>query len=120
MTEHDHQVALFHWASLAAGNYPELRRMYAIPNGGMRHRVVAAKLKAEGVKAGVPDVCLPVPRGGYHGLYIEMKKPGGKVSNSQKQWINWLQADGHLAVVCFGFEEAREILLDYLQGVISA
>ena len=74
MTEHDEQVALLKFCNLNQVKYPELALLYAIPNGGNRNIVTATKLKAEGVKAGVPDLCLPVPRGGYHGMYLEMKK----------------------------------------------
>jgi len=71
--ESDHQIALFQWVSYQLKRYPELELLYHIPNGGYRYKTTARRLKAEGVKAGVPDICLPVPRGGYHGLYIEMK-----------------------------------------------
>ena len=66
--EAEHQAALFRWASLVSLRLPELRLLFAVPNGGHRHRAVAARLKDEGVKAGVPDLFLPVPRGAFHGL----------------------------------------------------
>ena len=72
--EHDEQGSLFQWAGIAVFKYPELNCMFAIPNGGLRNPVVARKLKAEGVKSGVSDIFLSVARGGYHGLYIEMKR----------------------------------------------
>ena len=61
-SEHEEQVALFEWAEWNKRQYPELELMFAIPNGGQRHVVVAKKLKDEGVKAGVPDIFLPVAR----------------------------------------------------------
>lgn len=67
------QTNLFRWAAYEQGKYPELKLMYHIPNGGSRNRLEAANLKKQGVKSGVPDICLPVARGAYHGLYIEMK-----------------------------------------------
>ena len=76
------QAALISWAEAYERIYPELALLYHIPNGGKRDRIVAAKLKAQGVKPGVPDLCLPVPRGKYHGLYIEMKD--GKKQNHRK------------------------------------
>ena len=82
-TEHAHQVALFCWAASMLAIHPELRWMYAIPNGGDRNPIVAARLKAEGVKSGVSDICIPVAKHGYHGFYIELKKPGGKESPTQ-------------------------------------
>jgi hypothetical protein len=114
-SEHDEQVALFQWAELMKHQLPELEMMYAIPNGGMRNKVVAGKLKAEGVKAGVLDIFLPVARGEYHGLYIEMKKAiGGVVSAEQQWWINMLRAQGYCVVVCHGAGAAMVALERYL------
>jgi len=116
-TEHEEQKALFQWAGLAAGAHPELRLMYAIPNGGHRLKAVAGKLAAEGVKAGVPDTCLPVARGEFHGLYIEMKRrDGGALSGPQRQWIADLNDHGYQAECCYGWDEAREVIEDYLAG----
>ena len=64
-TEHIEQALLFKWATFSSGKYPELEYMFAIPNGGYRHYRTAADLKSEGVKSGVPDIMLPVARGGY-------------------------------------------------------
>lgn len=114
-SEHVEQKALFAWAKLASTTHPDLRLLYAIPNGGKRSKAVAGKLKAEGVKTGVLDTCLPVARGGFHGLYLEMKRrKGGKVSADQKRWVEDLRAEGYSAVVCRGWDEAREVLLAYL------
>ena len=69
------------------------------------------------MKPGVPDICLPVPKGRYHALYIEMKRPkGGRVSEAQTWWIDKLNKAGNLAVVCHGFDEAKAIILGYVQG----
>lgn len=65
------QICLFRWAAFMQGQYPELALMYHIPNEGKRSRSAGARMKQEGLKPGVPDVCLPVPRGPYHGLYGE-------------------------------------------------
>jgi hypothetical protein len=112
--EHNLQVALFHWAFLEQRRLPELVMLFAVPNGGLRSKAVAAKLKAEGVKAGVPDVCLPVSRGKYIGLWIEMKSEKGKSSESQKCWHYWLCAQGHAVFVCHDFESAQKAIVDYL------
>lgn len=115
-TEHIEQVHLFQWVSWQSGKYPELDLMYAIPNGGYRCRKTAAELKAEGVKSGVCDIFLPVSRQGKHGLYIEMKRTkGGQVSNTQKKFIAGVKAQGYEAVVCYGFEQARDTILNYLK-----
>lgn len=118
MSEHQHQSALFRWAEIS--NIPELDLMYAIPNGGHRNKAVAAKLKKEGVKKGVPDIHLPVARGGFHGLYIELKKPkdtksgAGKATKEQLDWQIKLNAHGYLTVICIGWEKAKETIESYL------
>ena len=77
----------FRWAALAKSRWPELVLLHAIPNGGHRHKAVAVRMKAEGMKAGVPDICLPVPRGSWHGLYLELKTEDGSVSRAQRRWL---------------------------------
>src|SRR5690348_6356166 len=90
------QVALFEWAALMEPEYPFLGLMFAIPNGGHRHIAVARRLKAEGVKAGVPDIFLPWASDGYHGLFIELKRrKGGTVSDEQADWHDALLQAGY-------------------------
>lgn len=114
-SEHQEQSALFRWAHLQECVYPELALLHATPNGGDRHPVVAAKLKAEGVRRGFPDVSLHVARGGYHALHIELKKmKGGRVTHEQREWLEMLNAAGCRAVVCRGFVEAQKEILHYL------
>lgn len=114
-TEHAHQRALFGWLQWWQNMQlePLARMAYAVPNGGERNPVTAARLKAEGVKSGVPDVCWPVPRGIYAGLYVEMKIKGGSVSDTQKQWRDDLRAVGYAAAVCWGWRCARQCFLEY-------
>lgn len=122
--EHDEQAALFFWARWNNVNYPELRLMFAIPNGGHRNLLVARKMKAEGVKAGVPDIFLPVARGGFHGLFVEMKaesarpKKGGKggLSDLQCEWIGDLRNQGYKVAVCYGRDEAIAEITNYLKA----
>lgn len=102
------------WAAFQSGNYPELELLYHIPNGGSRNKIEAHNLKLQGVKSGVPDLCLPVARGGYHGLYIELKVKGNKASDNQKRWISDLISQGYRAEVAYGWEAASEILVEYL------
>lgn len=114
-TEDSEQAALFEWAQYAAGKHPELALMFAIPNGSFRHIKTAVALKRTGVKAGVPDICLPAARGGYHALYIELKRrKGGTVSANQKIWMNALKKQGYACHVCKGWEEARDTIINYL------
>ena len=121
-SEDANQIALFMWAATPAvvEQYPELRWMHAIPNGGYRHKSEAGKLRAMGVKAGVPDIFLPIKRGEYSGLYIEMKKPPkggyreGRARPEQLVWIDFLKKQGFGAAVCVGWEPARDMIIDYL------
>ncbi len=110
------QICLFRWAGYSERMYPELKLMYHIPNGGKRNITTAKRLKAEGVKAGVPDIHLPVSRGKYHSLYIEMKKiKGNTTSENQDFWIEALEEQGNRAVVCHGWEEASRTIIAYLE-----
>lgn len=113
--EEDEQIMLFRWAAWQSGSIPELRLLYHVPNGGSRHPAEAARLKAAGVKSGVPDLCLPVPRGHWHGLYIELKRvKGGRISPEQTEWLDALIKQGYSASVCRGWEEAKDEILRYL------
>lgn len=107
------------WARLVAVRYPELQLLHHIPNGGKRRAAEAARFKAAGVKPGVPDLCLPAPRGGYHGLYIELKARGGRLSESQIEWLDALSRQRYYAVCCVGAEEAINTIDAYLQGEIE-
>ena len=115
-SESQEQQQLVCWTDFMQHKYPELNLLYHIPNGGKRSKSEAARFKAEGVKSGVPDLCLPVARGGYHGLYIEMKKQGGVISADQSKWLHALSQQGYLTAVCYGSEAAEQILTEYLAG----
>lgn len=110
------QTALFRWAGLMSGQFPEIEMLYHIPNGGSRNKIEAAHLKQQGVKAGVPDLCLPVSRGEYHGLYIELKYGKNKPTENQKRWIKLLRSQNYKAEVAYGWEEASKIILEYLKS----
>lgn len=118
MTEAQHQMAVFKWSAQPhiRKKYPELKMLYHVPNGGRRDKIEAKHLKSQGVRKGVPDLDLPVPRKGYHGLKIEMKADKGRLSPEQKWWIEELQKQGYLCKVCFGWESAINILMSYLEG----
>lgn len=121
--EHDEQVALFEWARMNEKRYPQLKFMFAIPNGGARHPATARKLKAEGVKAGVPDIFFPHigevnikgQRGWSPGLFIEMKSGGNKLSPAQKLFEKHLQAEGYIFLTCHSWVEAKDALVKYLE-----
>lgn len=114
MNEAQEQRFLFQWANLAQQKYPELKLMHHIPNGGKRDVKTAINLKHEGVKAGVPDICLPVARGKFHGLYIELKVGKNKPTPKQLEWIYSLEQEGYAVKVCYGWLEARETIENYL------
>ena len=118
-TESQEQQMLFAWSALMANEIPELAELFHVPNGGHRNKPVAARLRREGVKAGIPDIFLLVPRNGYHGLAIEMKARGKKPTKAQDEWLARLGRRGYLAVTCHGFEDARDLILTYLQGTMS-
>ena len=109
------QATLFRWASYAQMQNEELKLMYHIPNEGKRSAAMGARLKAEGLKAGGPDVCLPTAHGGYIGLYIEMKVKPNKPTEHQKQWLRDLRKAGHFTAVCYSWEEAKELIEEYIR-----
>ena len=159
-TEHGEQRALFAWAVVAGQfgfgvawdwangmgieaakssrtNYrpvPELRRMFAIPNGGFRDKITAAKLKAEGVKKGVPDIFLPVTIApAYAGLFIELKRQAsdvrtaggakrraGTTSGEQDDWSVILRDACYGVVVSFGWRQAAEQIESYIRASRNA
>ena len=115
-SESAEQIALFRWAAYESATIKELALLYHVPNGGHRNAATAKRLKSEGVKAGVPDICLPVARDGYHGLYIELKVDKNKPTMHQTAWIDSLNEQGYLAVVCWGWVHAQQVIMNYLKG----
>lgn len=111
MSEHDSQTAFFRWAALQG--IAGLEQMHAIPNGGFRHPSVAAKLKAEGVKPGVPDVYWPLARGGFIGLAIEFKHASAGPSKEQRERITSMQHAGWCVCVCWDWQAAARTVLGY-------
>lgn len=119
-SESKHQEAFFAWLSL---KYPQINAVaFAIPNGGKRGKREAYSLQRQGVKAGVPDIFISMARYPYHGLYIEMKRPGGdgvpkgKLSEAQKFRQNILKQFNYKIANCYGVDEAQEFLEDYIKG----
>ena len=130
-TEAQEQAVVVRWAALKVQQWPELALLHHIPNGGSRHAAEAANLKRQGVKPGMPDLFLPVPRSGYHGLYIEMKRSNqrnlkrGGLSADQQRMIKALARQGYLIAICFTATETVEMISHYMykrfiwQGGIS-
>lgn len=140
-TEHAHQVAFFAWCAMAMnhgianamsedaykGTRPyattpvfELDLIHAIHNQGHGDRIRGARAKAEGVRAGIPDVFLPMPAPGYAGLYIELKKPkDGRLGPEQVKVIEKLRQRGYRVEVAYGWEEAVAAVTAYLALIAS-
>jgi hypothetical protein len=123
-TEHDEQASIIEWASRMQLERPELGLLFAIPNGaklpyrkdahGRRYSPQAQKLKAEGLRSGVPDLFLPVARGGFHGMFIELKVGRNRPSEVQAEYLDRLAEQGYYAAVCWGAEDAIGAILAYL------
>ena len=110
-TEEEEQTAVV--------KYCQLRRWrcFHIPNEGKRTMITGARLKQQGMSSGVPDLCIPIPMGCYHGMYLEMKRRKEcypKVSEEQKEWIAYLNRSGYYAVVAYGFDEAKAFIDMYM------
>lgn len=128
-SEASHQTALFCWAALNLNKYPELKWLHAIPNGGGRGDSVRSatirggQLKAQGVKPGVSDIFLPVKRGTFSGLYIEMKKPDlqpkregskGGLSDEQIEFALFVAGQGFGFRACYTWRDAATMIEQYL------
>lgn len=111
------QQKLITWWHLAHHHYgvPE-QLLFAVPNGGMRSIKTAARLKTEGVRAGVPDLMLACPKNGKNGLFMEMKQGKGRLSLNQKAMLALLEAQGYATAVPYGFEQAKIAIEKYLGG----
>lgn len=124
VSEDSHQIALMCWCNLNLKLYPQLKWLYHIPNGGARDKREGAKFKAMGVKRGVPDLNLVWASGGRFGLIIELKKIEEKrsddlwagTSDYQKDWLAHYYSQGYAVAVCYGWEEARDVIIKYLEG----
>lgn len=102
------------WCFHREWKYPDLKWIHHCPNGGKRQTREAARLKAQGVKPGVSDLHLPIPKGAYVGLYIEMKYNTGTIEPEQKEWIKAMKAAGHFACVCYGYDYAVKVIEEYV------
>lgn len=113
--EHQEQATFIRIVNMQKWKYPGLDMLFSIPNGGQRHIAVAIKLKAEGVRAGVPDLMLAVARGGYHGMFIEMKSGYNKPTVAQACWLERAAKEGYHCVVCYNAVEAWDAVKKYIE-----
>lgn len=114
--EHREQVALFRMAEQGKVKYPELDLLNGSLNGVWLTKAQAGKAKGAGMRAGYPDIFLPVCRRGYAGLFIEMKVKGGRVRPEQKAWLRRLKGEGYYCTVCYSALEAWDEIVAYLEG----
>lgn len=119
-TEDAEQIAIFGWCAENVGTIPELKFMFAIPNGMWTpHKPTAAKMRAMGMKRGPSDILWPIRRGDWSGLFLELKRrktetqAAGKLSDEQDEFGKFVQSQGYGFAVCYGFEHARDTILQY-------
>lgn len=121
-SEDGNQMAVFAWAASMCGQYPQLKWLHAIPNGGSRNIAEATKMVAAGLRKGVLDIFLPWPHWQLHGLYIEMKvekrrtEKNGGLTDEQIEFIEYATGAGYCCKVCYSWIEARDVVLLYLEG----
>ena len=121
-SEGSQQKALMAWAAMNTPTYPQLKWLVHIPNGGTRNLREAVELKAQGVKAGVPDLALFYPKLSFtgqnlwKGIFLEMKVKPNKPSKEQIEWLHNLLENGYYCKVCYSWIEARDCLVNYLEG----
>ena len=113
-SEDTEQIQVMNWAHWYTKQYPELKWLHHIPNGGSRNRAEAVKLQQMGVKAGVADLFLPSPKGIYCGLYIELKYGDNRKTARQKEFLADMAANGYFAVTCYSADEAVRVLEEYV------
>ena len=115
MTEEDRlQAACVTWFRL---QYPQLQTLlFAVPNGGSRNKIEAAKLKATGVTPGVADLIFLIAKQGYNNLLIEMKTPSGRQSPVQRDWQEKAEAAGSKYVICRSVDEFTQSINQYING----
>lgn len=117
--EEAEQRALFDWRNRMTGKFPELRWLHSSLNGVPLSQGLAVKMRSLGMTAGVCDVFLPVKRGAFSGLYIEMKRLKGvpsDLSDDQEEFIQFTNEQGYYATWCKGWEAAKQVITDYLEG----
>lgn len=114
------QASIIAECNLRANQEPLFGLLFAIPNGGHRNKATAGRLKAEGVKAGVPDLFLAVPRlatpyhDAFHGLFIELKVAGNSPTAQQEKWLQALDEQGYCTCVVRDADQAMHVLEWYL------
>lgn len=114
LSEYKEQECLFEWVSYTQMQYPELKMLFHVPNGGRRDAATGRALKRRGVRAGGADLFLAYPSNGYHGCFVELKVGKNKPTRNQNEWLDVLQKNGYYTRVCYGWIEARDTLIEYI------
>lgn len=112
--EETEQIEFMCWCKTHEDQYPDLKMMFHVPNGGSRNKREAIALKQMGVKAGVSDLLMLVPHGKYHGLIIEMKYGSNKLQDSQRDFLQSQMAAGYCCAVCYSSNMAKELVRAYM------
>lgn len=114
-TEADYQQQVVEWARWAhrSGKYPNLDLLHCSLNGVKLSALQATKSKQQGMLSGVPDLFLPVPMGGYHGLFIEMKSEKGRLTENQQWFLSNAESLGYKTAVCYSAKEAIDAIEAY-------
>ena len=114
-TEEEEQKTVISWCRVNESRWPEMGLIYHVPNEGKRSKATAAAEKAMGLRSGVSDLCLPVAKAGFHGMYIELKAMDGKVSKNQKEFLAAVIEQGYFGCVCWGAEDAIDVICRYMR-----
>jgi hypothetical protein len=114
MSEDAQQMALFRLLDFAANRYPDLAFVFHTPNGGARAKTTAARLKRLGARAGVPDVLVPIRRGDYSGIAIEMKYGKNHATVFQQRYLEHLRRNGWLTYIEYDWTVAGARILSYI------
>ena len=120
MSEHSEQSLVIQWAKVHEGQYPELEMLFAVPNAGKRSIGAARYYLDEGMRAGIPDILLPISHETqtgyiYIGLAIEMKFGKNKITEAQEWWLKHLAQYGWKTAVCYSANETINVISNYLE-----
>jgi len=109
------QAKVVAWARANENNYPYLWMLHNSLNGVKLSKTQAGKAKASGMLSGVPDLFLPLPKNGHHGLYIEMKSEKGRLTENQQWFLSNAESLGYKTAVCYSANEAIKRIEDYYE-----
>lgn len=115
VSEHTEQSRFFAVLRRLEAQYPQLKWAFAIPNGFLDSKSKRIRAWREGVVSGVSDVFIPWPHKGFCGLFLEFKASGGRVSDTQAEFLATVRSRGYKAEVVYSLRQALEVLKDYIE-----